>query len=76
MFQYMNESDEDTMSVHGLDDEVDRLTCQRKELNLAVHAKDNHDDDYGLRVNSRRIEFAQKYLFKSGFKDNVIEEDI
>ena len=42
---------------------------------LAVHAKDNHEDDYGLRVNSRRGEFAQKYLFKSGFKATVVEED-
>jgi len=78
---HLNESscDDDSMSAYGIDDEVDRLTCQRKEkfsdANLAVHTRLNHDEDYGLRYNSKRIEFAQKYLFKSGFKDTVIEED-
>ena len=58
------------------DDEVDMLVCG------AVHAKDNIDEDFGLRINSRRGEFAQKYLFKSGFKNfqattgyEIVEED-
>ena len=69
------------------DDEVDMLVCGAKEnrsskfadATLAVHAKDNIDEDFGLRINSRRGEFAQKYLFKSGFKNfqasETIEED-
>ena len=72
------------------DDEVDMLVCGQKEnrsskfadATLAVHAKDNIDEDFGLRINSRRGEFAQKYLFKSGFKNfqatsgyEIIEED-
>lgn len=73
---------------YGLqDDEVDMLVCGQKEnrsskfadATLAVHAKDNIDEDFGLRINSRRGEFAQKYLFKSGFKNfqasETIEED-
>jgi hypothetical protein len=54
------------------DEEVDNLHLSQK----VSHARSCHDEDFGLRVNSKRGEFAQRYLFKSGFRNshNVQQE--
>ena len=62
---FSNDSQEDSENNFE-DDEVDNLLLSQK----VSHAQSCHDEDFGLRFNSKRGEFAQRYLFKSGFRNS------
>ena len=64
------DSQEDSESSFE-DDEVDNLHLSQK----IPHARSCHDEDFGLRVNQKRGEFAQRYLFKSGFRNSLSNPD-
>jgi len=62
---FSNESQEDSENNFD-DEEVDNLLLSQK----VSHAQSCHEEDFGLRFNSKRGEFAQRYLFKSGFRNS------
>ena len=55
------------------DDEVDLLFSSEEHLRSPSHANKASDEDFCLmpRFNSNRGQFAQRHLFKSGFKTDI-----
>mmetsp|Transcript_18195 Transcript_18195/g.27998 ORF Transcript_18195/g.27998 Transcript_18195/m.27998 type:complete len:273 (-) Transcript_18195:1600-2418(-) len=56
---------------------IDEDECRGSDSHYLSHARRCTDyDDFVHRVNSRRGDFAQKHLFKNGFKEDEIDENL
>ena len=53
-------------------DASDSLSCRASRFSASTALHASQSQDFGISISQKRCDFAQKYLFKSGFQNNEV----